>query len=455
MMKFFKSRSEKIVVEEPAVAKAPVLEGWTEREIVSVYNAAPVRNLRRGDGLFVDLHSTDSFFVILEGFLEVVVKWDEHKGRPGTFYKGDCIAPLPKSPGLLYCGEAIDQTTVIEVTPKVLKLLPPEAQLSIYKSAATSTSRINAYIRSVNGEVSAKNAMLSSYITRNDAVRRAPIETERVQAFVRNIPGLPAHAMDLALKLLQDQTSVQEVVEAIKLDAATASIVLRTVNSANYGFQKKIESFYHACMILGFNNMYTLIMREAINTALPVTSDTRAVHNHSCLISILGYEVARVCKDIQAQTVTTAGLLHDVGKGVQFLMKRARWLPDDYIDTFNSAKLGADLLKAWGLPERLSQIVDCQQLPEYNPPDLVPAELRREAGVLHIAHVIEALIQGTPLPPDATIYTKDYMKMLGIPSASPQDLLKERVIPSLTRNIHRLPREIQSLLGKSVKETVQ
>jgi HD-like signal output (HDOD) protein len=384
--------------------------------------------------------------VLLEGAIQVVVKWDNHSGRPGTVQRGDVIAALPKSPGLLYCSTAIEQSTVIEITPTVLNYLPAETQLSVYRAAVASTSRINAYIRAVNGEVSSKNALLASYISTRETIRKTPIESERVQAFIRNIPALPAHAMDLALKLLQETTSVQEVVEAIKLDPSTASIVLRTVNSAQYGFQKKIESFYHACMILGFNNIYTLIMREAVNTAMPITTDTRTIHTHSCLISMIGYEIARVSKDVQAQTIITAALLHDVGKGVQFLMKKARWLPDDYIDTMDSSRLGADLLRGWGLPERLGQIVDNQQLPEFTPPDRMNAEYRREAGALHIAHVMESMIRGIPLLPESTIYTKDYMTLLGIPTQSPEELLKDRVMPNLTKNLKRLPKEIQQLL---------
>jgi len=447
-MRFLKPRSTVLTQEPVAIQqKPPVLEGWSESELVSVYNAAPLRHLRKGEAVFTDLEYTDSFFVLLDGSFQVVVKWEGYMGRPGIIRRGDCVAPLPKSPGLLYCAEAVEACTIIEITPTVLNYLPAKTQLTIYKAAIAATSRINAYIRAVNGEVTAKNARLVSYIAERDAHRRAPLESERVRSFIGSIPRLPAYAMDLAVKLLQETTSVQEVVEAIKRDPSIAGLVLRAVNSAQYGFGKKIETFYHACIILGFNNIYSLLMREAVQATIPSVPESKRIHTHSGLISLLSYEISLASKDVQGQTATTAGLLHDVGRGVQVLMKHAHWMMDEYIDTFDTAKLGADLLRTWALPERLCQIVENQQRPEFTPPNLIPLEYRREVGVLHLAHILESLMLGETVVPESMIYTKDYMAVLGITSATPAELLKDRIIPTLSRNLHRLPQEIQALVA--------
>src|SRR5262249_38269713 len=150
--------------------------------------------------------------------------------------------------------------------------------------------------------------------------------------------------------------------------------VLRVVNSAQYAFSKKIETFYHACIILGFNNLYSLIMREAVESTLPSNEETRKIHAHSCLISFITYELCACAKDIPTQSAMTLGLLHDLGKGVQIVMKHANWTIHEYVDTFDSARLGADLLRKWALPERLCQMVEIQEEPEFTPPDLMPAE---------------------------------------------------------------------------------
>jgi HD-like signal output (HDOD) protein len=453
-MRFFKANTAQIAVQPPVSAplrKPPVVEGWSENELVTVYNAAPVRHLNKDEVLFAEVTHTDAFLVLLEGAIQIVVKSDGHPGRPGVFRRGDCVAPLPESSGFTYSSEAIEPCTVIEITPTVLNHLPEKTQLSIYKAAIRSAGKINAYIRTINGETTSKNALLADYILRSMAERATSTEAEFVQNFLRNIPRMPSYATDLAVKLLDDRMSVQEVVEGIKRDPSIVATVLKTVNSAQYCFQKKIESFYHSCMILGFNNIYNLIVREAVQSAMPVTPETKSIHTHACLLSVLCYEIASAGKDVQSQTATTIGLLHDIGKGVQILMKAAEPARADYIDKLPTAKLGAELLAIWGLPDRVCKIVQFQQYPEFMPPDLIAAEYRRETATLHVAHVIELLLSGQPIEDAPTIYTRDYMGVLGLPYGTPGELLKDRLVPSLIKHRQRIPAQIQDLIFKTLQ----
>ena len=434
------------------IRKPPILEGWSESDLVAIYNAAPVRHLQKGDPLFRDREYTDSFFVLLDGSIQVVLKWDGHIGRPGIVHRGDCMPPLSKSPGLLYCSEAVEPCTFLELTPTLLGHLPERTQLCLYKLAIKAGSRFNTYTRAIDGEITSKIAKLAAYISANKAQRRVQCQSQAMDTFLGTVPRLPTYGIDLMLKLLDDKTLVQDVVDAIKQDSAIAALVLRVVNSAHYGLPKKIETFYHACMILGFNNLSSLIMREAVQAAFPKNDETQTLQAHSCLISVLCYEVCSCAQDVPTQAIMTLGLLHDVGKSVQVVMKRARWAGEEYIDTFDAAKLGGNLLRKWELPERICQMVEMQEDPEYTPPDLVPAEFRRELGVLHIAHVLESLIVGQP--PASTIYTKDYMKAIGI-TVTPEELLKQRITPVLSRSARRLPQGVQLLLQSFLKRPEQ
>jgi hypothetical protein len=55
---------------------------------------------------------------------------------------------------------------------------------------------------------------------------------------------------------------------------------------------------------------------------------------------------------------------------------------------------------------------------------------------------------GDSLPAERTIYTRDYMGVLGLTQATPEALLKDRVLPNLVRNRHRLPDQIRHLIEK-------
>ena len=54
-----------------------------------------------------------------------------------------------------------------------------------------------------------------------------------------------------------------------------------------------------------------------------------------------------------------------------------------------------------------------------------------------------------------TIYTREYMAVLGLPHASPSDLLKERIIPTLTKNRARIPEQIQGLIANALRPLAQ
>ncbi len=435
-----------------AVSRPPVVEGWSENELALVYNAAPVRQVKRGEPLFADAPQTDSFFTLVEGAVEVIVKWNGHPGRPGIFCRGDCIAPLPSSQGLVYCATAIDASTVIELTPTVMSHLPDKTQLAVYKYAVGSTSKINAYIRSVNGEINTRNTLLGDYIGKRMAELSTSTESQFVQNFMKNIPRMPTYVGDLAVKLLDDDKSVKDVVEDIKRDPSIATTILKVVNSAQYSFEKKIESFYHACMILGFNNIYNLIIRDAVQSIMPVTAETKRIHDHSFLQSILCFEVASALKEAPAQTASTVGLLHDIGKGVKILMQVSNPEKADYVDSLPAAKLGSELLALWGLPERICKVIELQEHPEFRPPDSIPLEYRRELATLHIAHILELLLKDRPVDPLSAIYAQEYMRTLGFSYSRPAELLNERVIPSLMKNRQRMPEEIHKLIAKAVEK---
>jgi HD-like signal output (HDOD) protein len=179
-----------------------------------------------------------------------------------------------------------------------------------------------------------------------------------------------------------------------------------------------------------------------------VTRETTRIHKHSCLISVLCFEVASMVSEQQAQTASTIGLLHDTGKGVQVVMKSTNPAKADFIEMLETAKLGAALLRSWGIPERICKIVEFQQHPEFMPPDLITPEFRHETAVLHIAHVLEALVMDKPLDPSRSIYCADYMAVLGFRSLTPGELWKERILPNLTKNKARIPPEIHSLILK-------
>src|SRR6185295_19321735 len=101
-MKFF--RTEPPTPSRPPIApekaftsvmpgpKLPMIEGWTEHELASVYNAAPARQLKRGEKLFEGAPRTESFFVVFAGATEITVSLNDQQNWPEVFEQGECVA---------------------------------------------------------------------------------------------------------------------------------------------------------------------------------------------------------------------------------------------------------------------------------------------------------------------------------------------------------------------------
>jgi hypothetical protein len=81
-------------------------------------------------------------------------------------------------------------------------------------------------------------------------------------------------------------------------------------------------------------------------------------------------------------------------------------------------------------------------------PDLVAPEYRREVAVVHIAHVLEMLLVDKPIDPIKSIYTNEYMAVLGFGNMTPHDLLHRHVMPVLTKNRTRVPPDIHNIIFK-------
>jgi hypothetical protein len=143
-------------------------------------------------------------------------------------------------------------------------------------------------------------------------------------------------------------------------------------------------------------------------------------------------------------------LLHDIGQGVRILMKAAHPHQTDRIDTLLADALGAQLLRLWGLPDRICTVIEKQALPEFTPPDMIQADLQREVGILHIAHVLESLLTGEAMIPERAIYARDYVGVLGLPQADPEALFKDRILPGLLKTRNRLPEQMRHLIDRHV-----
>ena len=71
-MGLFKTIAEPEAVRPTVVSKSPAIEGWSESELVAVYRAVPVRQLKKSEQVFAEASHTDSFYVLMDGSVQVI-----------------------------------------------------------------------------------------------------------------------------------------------------------------------------------------------------------------------------------------------------------------------------------------------------------------------------------------------------------------------------------------------
>jgi HD-like signal output (HDOD) protein len=194
-----------------------------------------------------------------------------------------------------------------------------------------------------------------------------------ILAKVERLPSLP----DIVTKVLSlvedDGSSIREVGDLISRDQAISSQLLKIVNSTFYGLKEKVSSIQHATVIVGLQEVKSLVLTIAAFQTLHETKGQTSfsredLWKHSLKCSLLGHTIAQKVGGVNPETTLTSSLLHDIGKLVldcffspeyeRVLEKiRAKEMSvvkaEEEILGFNHADTGGWLCEGWGFPPTL------------------------------------------------------------------------------------------------------
>ncbi len=182
----------------------------------------------------------------------------------------------------------------------------------------------------------------------------------------KGIPKMPDIVLELQKECAQYEPNLRKVGTILEKDMALSGLVLKTVNSANFGLQRKVESIPHATMLLGLNTLKDAVLISALKVALGEQSQFQELIWRVSQGNALGAKaLAFDMEGISVDSAYLAGLFHDVGA---LLMEKMH--PDypkyyrqgliapvsalkeetDHFGT-NHAVIGFLLAKHWALPE--------------------------------------------------------------------------------------------------------
>ncbi len=160
---------------------------------------------------------------------------------------------------------------------------------------------------------------------------------------LRLVPPFPAIAQRLLGLVSQEDVSIRQVYELVRMDPSFSAELLRFANSALFGLRREVKSLPQAIGIVGLDRVKTMATFVALNRMVRSSVRVEALRKiwlHSLVTAVIADEAGRMSY-IARDTAYTAGLLHNLG--TLGLMSA---YPDEYSRMLEvSNDFGFDLLR--------------------------------------------------------------------------------------------------------------
>jgi HD-like signal output (HDOD) protein len=425
--------------------RPPAFAALKDDELVAIYNIAPVKKLAEGAALAA-ADTQKCCYAILSGSVRLVSPASTSTKPLATLAAGEWFGQLETPKAWPYTVIAETPCTLMQISPAAMQQLPAKVQAAISASLANSMHELCRVLAEDAQAVTQKLDALTDH-THTFVESRIALTKSFVGPYLNEIPKLPPYATDLAMKLLDERTTPQEVAEDIKRDPSLAALVLQTVNSPYYGLRTKILDYYRALLLLGFNNIHRLVLAKSLQGLMPDTEEFHAIHQHSYVVSLFAHEIAMLSGRINAPMAGTLGLLHDLGKGAVLLLKQRHKELVGSLALVDPSAVGANLLANWQIPAGIVSVIEQQSWSAFVPPEHLPKEHRPAIATLYLAHGCCDLLAENTIETTPQIFTGEYLAELGLPRSSTKEFYREKVFPAIVKNQKCLPEPIRKMLA--------
>lgn len=136
-----------------------------------------------------------------------------------------------------------------------------------------------------------------------------------VRKFV-NLKTLPHVAVKVTQLANDENSTMHDFEEIIKLDPVLVSRLLRLVNSPYFGLVQKVESISKAVVFIGMKQLRNLVAVEALRIFFNGGNDRFSPKNlwlHSATVAILSEMIAKRIFGQEGENLFLAGIIHDIG----------------------------------------------------------------------------------------------------------------------------------------------
>lgn len=147
------------------------------------------------------------------------------------------------------------------------------------------------------------------------------ITIDQIVQRIRGVPSLPVAVLRLIEVVNDPDSTVHDIVEVVQYDSGLTARLLRLCNSAFLGLSRRISSLHEAIRYLGTVRVLQLIisMHSSALLSRPQNGyglDPGVLWTHSVAVALASAAFGQRAGLKNANTLFTAGLLHDIGKVV-------------------------------------------------------------------------------------------------------------------------------------------
>jgi len=268
------------------------------------------------------------------------------------------------------------------------------------------------------------------------------------------IPSLPSVVMEIYRQVQNPDVDFGKLSEMINYEPGLAANVLKLANSAYFGFSRQVDDVRIAVARLGTKRIAELVMTIALSPMMEkgvkgYDLPPGKLWEHSVTTAVGAEKLAEVLEVPRPDYTFTAGILHDVGKivlgnfvevDVEEIVNYAyeKQVPFNVAERellgIDHAEAGGLLLRNWGIPEHLVEVVMGHHEPEkYNGDNVV-------LSLVHIADTI-SLISGFGIGLDGLFYrpNSDVLKKYRLTSR-----MVERVASYMVEKLEELKKAMFS-----------
>jgi HD-like signal output (HDOD) protein len=250
---------------------------------------------------------------------------------------------------------------------------------------------------------------------------------------VKTLFSLPEVIFKLGQLLNSPYVTNGEIGEVIINDPALTARVLKLANSALPDAPSKVETVSGAIALTGREALRNLVVATSVTNHFsgipPELIDMERFWLNSVACGAIARSLAFRCRVFESEPLFVAGLLHKVGRLVFYscrperyrevlevskqseeAINRAEWR----VFGFTHAELGAELLRHWGLSERLQMAVAYYLTPGY------AHRYRKSAALIHVASALACNIEPSVnldevIYGDGVGFEKGAWDLLGLP----------------------------------------